>query len=138
MSVVAVCHYMYASPHKFHGFICISGHKSQHFQLQHCTPCADVQGAKDTPCLALQISSASAAREAMPELCIAAGTCGSAPALPSDIQAGVDAVRQSHQARPLPWLGWQPQGRCIVHSQHASDVVIGSRTGSVADAESER
>ncbi|KAL0049587.1 hypothetical protein WJX82_005469 [Trebouxia sp. C0006] len=81
---------------------------------------------------ALQQSIMSAPSELSP------GTCGSAPALPSDIQAGVDAVRQSHQARPLPWLGWQPQGRCIVHSQHASDVVIGSRTGSVADAESER
>ncbi len=92
---------------------------------------------EDTPCLALQISSAVAAREAIQELCIAAGTCASGQALPSDIQAGVDAVRQSHQARPLPWLGWQTQGRCIVHSQHA-DVLNGSRTGFLAVAESER
>ncbi|KAL0018050.1 hypothetical protein WJX77_001234 [Trebouxia sp. C0004] len=65
------------------------------------------------------------------------GTCASGQALPGDIQAGVDAVRQSHQARPLPWLGWQPKGRFIVHSQHAH-VLNGSETGFLAVAESER
>ncbi|KAL0042697.1 hypothetical protein WJX79_008101 [Trebouxia sp. C0005] len=93
---------------------------------------SSMQEVRETPRLhALQQSIMSTPTQLSP------GTCASGPALPSDIQAGVDAVRQSHQARELPWLGWQPTGRCIVHSQHA-DVLNDSRTGSLAVAESKR